>query len=268
MADFVPSNNTFEYDSGVYNPKSATIILPLVFDYLNPKSVLDVGCGLGTWLSVVEKLGVNDFQGVEGHYISQNELFIPKEKLIIHDLSTPLNLERKFDLVVSLEVAEHLPESSAKIFVTSLVQHGKVILFSAAIPRQGGQKHLNEQWPKYWMELFSEYGFLFYDVLRPQLWEDDRIEYWYRQNIFLVMHESVQTSWGPFDGKMVIHPCQWIETLRWVDYDLKELLKEKDQLEKQSFWLSAQLENWKRGLHPIKSYLQGLKKAITRKLSH
>jgi 2-polyprenyl-3-methyl-5-hydroxy-6-metoxy-1,4-benzoquinol methylase len=65
-------------------------------------------------------------------------------------LIQPLDLEKEFDLVVSLEVAEHLPASAADQFVNTLVKHGKKILFSAAIPGQGGQDHLNEQWPDYW----------------------------------------------------------------------------------------------------------------------
>jgi hypothetical protein len=88
--------------------------------------------------------------------------------------------------VVSLEVAEHLPESSADTFIESLVAHGDVILFSAAVPGQGGQHHINEQWPEYWQQKFAKHGFYFHDTIRPLIWNNEKVNWWYRQNIFII----------------------------------------------------------------------------------
>ena len=102
------------------------------------------------------------------------------------DMTKPFSMDRQFDLVVSLEVAEHLPHESAKQFVDSLVSLGPVILFSAAIPFQGGTNHINEQWPHYWLKLFQEQGYVGIDCLRQKIWENDKVNFWYSQNMIIV----------------------------------------------------------------------------------
>jgi SAM-dependent methyltransferase len=161
-------------------------VVPLIMELVKPKSVLDVGSGTGTWLKAFEEAGVQDYCGLDGNYVDRSQLQIPAEKFMATDLSKPWTLNSKYDLIISLEVAEHLPESSADSFVKSLTLHGEVILFSAAIPGQGGQGHLNEQWPEYWEQKFSKHGFYFHDVIRPLIWDNEKVNWWYRQNIFLV----------------------------------------------------------------------------------
>ena len=126
--------------------ESAKEIIPIIFEFIQPKSVIDVGCGVGTWLSVFQAHGVEDVWGIDGDYIDKNVLEIPEEKFLTFDLKNPFKLSRQFDLVVSLEVGEHLPQECAETFVESLTQLAPVILFSAAIPFQGGTDHVNEQW--------------------------------------------------------------------------------------------------------------------------
>ena len=188
----------------VHNFSAATQVVPLVMQIVNPASVLDVGCGIGTWLKVFQEHGVNDFVGVDGNFVDRRMLKISQERFHAHDLTTPVALGRKFDLVVSLEVAEHIPEQFADSFVEMLVKHGDVHLFSAAIPGQGGQNHVNEQWPEYWQKKFEPFGFYFHDVIRPQIWGNEQVDFWYRQNMFLVKREKpLQT---PFHSLSVVHP--------------------------------------------------------------
>ena len=97
----------------------------------------------------------------------------------------PFELERRFELALCLEVGEHLPERSAPALVESLAAAAPVVLFSAAVPGQGGTSHVNEQWPPYWERLFAEQGMRKYDVIRPLIWCDRSIESWYRQNIYI-----------------------------------------------------------------------------------
>lgn len=164
---------------------SAAAVLAEVAPLLQPKSVLDVGCGVGTWLAQWQDMGVADVLGLDGAYVDPADLQIARERFRATDLAQGFHLGRRFDLVESLEVAEHLEESHADLFVADLARHGDAILFSAAIPGQGGTRHVNEQWLSYWVPKFRGHGFELFDVLRPKLWNDDRIEFWYRQNAVL-----------------------------------------------------------------------------------
>lgn len=165
--------------------RSARKIVPELLKAFPAKNVLDVGCGDGTWLAEFAASGVAECVGVDGPYIQESLLKIPVPSFIRRDLNQPLDLGRKFDLVTSLEVAEHLPAESAETFVQSLVRHGDLIVFSAAVPGQFGEHHINEQWPKYWVNLFQKNGFQCFDVLREQFWTDPEISWWYRQNILV-----------------------------------------------------------------------------------
>jgi SAM-dependent methyltransferase len=164
---------------------SARSIVPLVMELVRPESVVDVGCGLGAWLNVFEEHGVRDIVGVDGDYVVRERLLIERDAFISRDLEQPLRLNRHFDLVVSLEVAEHLSAEAAPIFVESLVRLAPIVMFSAAIPEQGGAGHRNEQWPEYWAELFLRHDYEAIDCIRPRVWRDDTVEVWYAQNTLL-----------------------------------------------------------------------------------
>lgn len=165
--------------------RSAREIVPQVLGLVRPESVLDVGCGTGVWLSVFQENGVQDIQGVDGEYIERDRLKIPQEKFKEHDLENGFDLEKQFDLVSCLEVAEHISEGNARNFIDSLTRHAPAILFSAAIPHQGGVSHVNEQWPSYWASLFREKGYVPLDVVRRKVWDNENVEWWYAQNVLL-----------------------------------------------------------------------------------
>ena len=93
-------------------------------------------------------------------------------------------------MAISLEVAEHLPENRGKSFISDLCELSPVVLFSAAIPYQGGDNHINEQWQSYWYGLFKENNFVGIDLIRPQIWENINVKPWYKQNCMLYIHES------------------------------------------------------------------------------
>ncbi|MGA1998669.1 MAG: methyltransferase domain-containing protein [Terriglobales bacterium] len=165
--------------------KSAAVVLPIVFELIHPNCVVDVGCGAGSWASVALQLGAKAVLGVDGDYVDPAQLAIPESCFVASDLRAPLKLGRRFDLAISVEVAEHLPANCAETFVQSLCELAPVVLFSAAVPGQGGNRHLNEQWPAYWAERFARQGFQAADCLRSRIWEDQRVEPWYRQNVIL-----------------------------------------------------------------------------------
>ena len=146
--------------------RSAERVVPLVLELVSPASVVDVGCGVGSWLAVFRERGVRTILGIDGEYVDPGRLEIPHECFRARDVARPLDVVERFDLVVTLEVAEHLPPGAADAFVGSVTELGPVVLFSAAVPGQGGFRHLNEQWPPYWVERFEQRGFVPIDALR------------------------------------------------------------------------------------------------------
>lgn len=167
---------------------SAGIILPLVLDLFHPASIVDVGCGIGTWSSVVRQLGVEHCLGIDGPWVQTEQLLIPRDSFITHDLETPITIDPA-DLCICLEVAEHLKEG--KLLIESLCSTSSVVLFSAAAPHQMGVYHINEQYPRYWADLFRTHGFYPVDVIRYRVWDNDDVCWWYRQNVLLFISREL-----------------------------------------------------------------------------
>ena len=184
MTEHVYSTDFYDYiDAG--SRASAEVVSGLLLGEMKVDSLLDVGSGHGAWAAVWMNSGVKDVIAVDGDYVNRDQLAIPADRFVGHDLATPLDLGRKFDLVQSLEVAEHLPAAKAAGFVDNLVRHGDVILFSAAVPHQGGEHHVNEQPPEYWRKLFAERGYDVFDWLRPRLADQRQVKPWYRFNSYV-----------------------------------------------------------------------------------
>jgi SAM-dependent methyltransferase len=208
---------------------SAEKILNLLFETYRPNSILDVGCGLGIWLSTAKNLGVADIYGIEGPWLNPEQLQIESEFVTIQDLEQPIHINRSFDLVICLEVAEHLPKNAAKTFIASLVSHGDIILFSAAIPYQGGHNHINEQFLSYWAALFATHNFIPLDFLRKQIWDDSSIHWWFRQNILLFVRQEVaikNASLARYIDSVkplsIVHPDVYISRLQMFEQTIHQ----------------------------------------------
>ncbi len=183
------------YSAGYYqsikedSAQSAREIAPLILKLFAPKTVVDVGCGTGTWAKAYQDAGAR-ILAIDGLHVRDDQLVIDTGEFERHDLTQPLRLDRRFDLVNCLEVAEHLPGARAKTFVDDLGRLGDIVIFSAAVPGQGGTHHLNERWPSFWISLFSANGFRCLDCIRAAIWDNERVAWWYAQNMFAFVKES------------------------------------------------------------------------------
>ena len=171
--------------------RSARIVLPLVVQACEVKGLLDVGCGAGAWLSVAHSLGLQEIAGIDGDYVDRSLLLIDATHFTPHDISKPFDAGRTFDLVQCLEVAEHVPPASSGTLVNNIVRHGPLVLFSAAVPGQGGEDHINEQPYEYWRDLFAACGYRLFDFVRPRVADKPEVEPWYRYNLMLFAHDSL-----------------------------------------------------------------------------
>lgn len=241
----------YVHEEAVHNFKAANEVVPYIIELLEPKSVVDVGCGIGTWLKVFEDNGIANILGIDGDYVDKSLLKIDINKFVDFDLEKFYNSDKKFDLAISLEVAEHLSIDSGDVFIKTIANLSDTIIFSAAIPNQGGQNHINEQEPKYWIEKFEKEGFKLFDVLRPVFWDNQNIDAWYRQNMLLFTkndeYKIKLDSLEKFSGNHLVHPV---------------LSNEKDN---NVFRYKNQLKRISEGKKEVRFYLKLLLKALKRK---
>lgn len=215
------ANLTGRYDADFYRnqkfksresaERMLSALLPLVGDV---GSALDVGCGAGGWLATLAAMRPGlEYLGVDHPDVPKAEMFIDPARFSGRDLSKPLDLGRRFDLAMTLEVAEHIAASEADVFVGNLCAHADVVLFGAAIPLQGGTGHVNEQWPVYWIGRFAARGYQLFDVVRPLVWSDDAIAPWYKQNAMLFMKPPRAPAVEDLEdwrGRSLVHPGLWM----------------------------------------------------------
>lgn len=173
--------------------EAAKLVVPILRSLVSPRSVLDVGCGDGTWLShwgsSLLKVGVES-ETSDTALVSHD----------IHVLRCDLNrglpediLNKRFDIVTCFEVAEHLSPDAADKLIVDLCRVSDVVCFSAATPGQGGVDHINERPFSHWHNLFNRQGFRMYDYIRPKVIES-KIAPWYKYNIFLYLKENAQVG--------------------------------------------------------------------------
>lgn len=234
-----PSQNAsaYHYDSSIAGigatRRSASIIVPMLMDMVKPSSVLDVGCGLADWLAEFKRAGCDRVLGIDGDWVPREHLQISAEEFQSRDLGVTLPSVGRFDLATSFEVAEHIHEAAGKELVRFLTETADVVAFSAAVPEQGGYKHINEQWQSYWISEFAARGFAVYDVMRPAIWSDANVCWWYRQNLLLFVTDEaagkLRLSRTPFLAD-VVHPClyEWHSNPKnWSGVVMMRMLKEK-----------------------------------------
>lgn len=215
------------YNDGFYRSQfeksyqSAQEVVSVLREVYSPNSVVDFGCGRGAWLKAFSQTGSASLLGYDGEW-NASEL---TSQSIFQFL--PRNLEErmpapseKFDIAISVEVAEHLPAHAADTFVENLIDHSDVILFGASVAHQGGTHHVNEQRQSFWGEKFKARNFLIFDFFRPRIWGLGEIDFWYRQNIFLYVREG-----SSLHQKFNLLGVEQVSNMNWMDAIHPDLLE-------------------------------------------
>ncbi|HUB79596.1 MAG TPA: methyltransferase domain-containing protein [Bryobacteraceae bacterium] len=194
--------------------RSAQAVLPMVFDLLSPRSLIDIGCGRGAWLRTAMDLGIRPVCGLDGAYVDRRDLLIPRQCFLETDLSRPFQVPGRYHLALCLEVAEHLPYRSSRSLIAGLTAAAPAVLFSAAIPGQPGTRHRNPQFPEFWRKLFAEHDYLALDPIRSRIRDNAGVEPWYSQNMLLYVARSCYQQTPRLQAyEAVEDPCQ---LLPWV----------------------------------------------------
>lgn len=198
---------------------AADRILDILIEYIKICSVVDIGGGVGTWLKVAGakfNCPEKDLLLIEGDYVEEDLLQVKETQYKPWDLEKSIQVDRKFDLAISLEVAEHLQEKRAETFCEDLTLLSDVVLFSAAIPGQGGVGHINEQPLHYWVDLFAKQDYSVFDIIRPEIQFDRNIKHWYRQNTVVFVRKDSEQY------RKIISKLGILAPLDMVSYDLYE----------------------------------------------
>jgi SAM-dependent methyltransferase len=220
---------------------SANVIVPLLKSIFAVSSVLDVGCGDGRWLACFLSSGVRSICGVDGAWTDQSSLLIPQHYFSVRDLSKPFDLDQRFDVAISLEVAEHVASEYSVQFIENLTKHSDIVLFGAAIPFQGGFRHINERWQSYWASLFNSQGYQCFDPFRSQIWQREEVSVWYRQNMLLYVkrerHDLISRIRSHLDLNRVpempidvVHPERYEAIASYSQIAFKPLMRKLPKL--------------------------------------
>jgi len=210
-------NHAFFRDQMDESYRSASTVLPIVFEHFRPRSIVDVGCGVGAWLRAALDLGIPEVTGIDGDYVDRAMLMIPQDRFRAAKLDEPIAIPGRFDLAMTTEVAEHLPPERGAGFVADLCKLSDVVIFSAAIPYQGGTNHINENWVEYWATHFAAHNYTPVDLIRPRVWYDPSVCWWYRQNLLIfaspnALHRFPVAAQAKGKPLTMVHP----ELLLWA----------------------------------------------------
>jgi len=228
-----PYSNHF-YSSYVGESQgSASVVAPWLIELFHPKSVVDIGCGIGTWLSEFKKQGISELRGFDGNYVQRDQYLIEWEKFTPVDLQNPPTIvSQRYDLACCMEVAEHISESSAEHFIDFLCSLSDIIVFSAAIPLQGGTSHVNEQWQSYWANKFIARGYGCSEALKKHFWNNPNCAYYYSQNGLIFIKDksipeigdllTVSSQTSHLD---VVHPAKWMQCNDLETLGMKKIIK-------------------------------------------
>jgi SAM-dependent methyltransferase len=209
---------------------AVAIVAGVILEKYKPGSVLDVGCGTGAWLAHFQREGCR-IQGIDGEWVPDDQLDVDAGSILRTDLTRlePAAVAGQFDVAICLEVVEHLPREAAEAVIRFLTAKAPVVVFSGAIPGQGGTGHITECWQSSWAAVFRDCGFRANDCIRPEIWDEAAVPFWYRQNIVVYEKADVKESAPAADFRMLdlVHPELYLRKKRKAERErgLKRLAK-------------------------------------------
>lgn len=238
MADVESPYSSAFFSGNAYNSmRSARPVLQLVHDLYAPTSIVDIGCGSGAWLATAESIGFTVLRGYDGPWADPAKYTSPNIDFVPIDMEkNDFEIDARYDLAMSVEVAEHLSESRADFIVDALCSASDVVLFGAAIPFQGGVHHIHEKPQSYWIAKFRDRGYEPFDIIRPAVWDNNDVKWWFRQNTLLYvkqgssvldpgkLHAMEERLWD------IVHPVTFADRTKRLRKQIRELRAERDTL--------------------------------------
>lgn len=239
------------HDESVHNTTAPKQLVPILVELFHPTSVVDIGCGIGTFLHEFIECNITDVLGIDGEWVDKTLLVkhLNKNLFVEADLEKKLVLDRRFDLAICLEVAEHIRHESTSSFIDTVTGLSDVVVFSAAIPGQGGQNHVNEQWLSYWEKIFETHDYVLYDLIRPLIWDNPNIFFWYKQNMVVFAKK------GYIIDSLQKESCCSIHNLVHPELYLQHL-NSLIKYQSDNACLEYQLNRVMSGSYPINTYLR------------
>lgn len=200
---------------------AARVVLDLLHPVYADGAVLDLGCGVGTWAAAASEHGARSVQAIDGPWVDSALLEVTQDRFRACDLERELpDAEGPFRLTIWAENAEHLSAERGTQVLDWVCNTSDAVLFSAAIPGQGGTGHRNERWQSAWAADFERHGFRVADVVRPAIWSDARVPYWYKQNMLLYYRPDRVSAAEQLDAATaepayldLVHPAKWTITV-------------------------------------------------------
>jgi SAM-dependent methyltransferase len=239
QASHSPYSSSFFEGNAVNSMRSARPVLQILRDLYSPTSIVDIGCGSGAWLATAETLGFDVLRGYDGPWADPAKYTSPNIDFVPVDMEqADFELDRRYDLAISVEVAEHLSADRADFIVGKLCAASDVVLFGAALPMQGGVHHIHEKPLTYWKDKFRDNGYEAFDIIRPAVWDNNDVLRWFRQNTVLYvkqgspvldpakLHEMEDHIWD------VVHPRTFQARTTNLRKQLHELRQERNELAK------------------------------------
>ena len=134
-------------------------------DAFKPSSVVDFGCGIGSYLESCYNKNIPNYKGYDigGEYAKKYTPSFLHNHIEYVDCTKPIQTPQRYDCVITFETIEHIEPSGTDTFIRNLVSATEInqgkILFTGATPDQDGCGHINSREKEEWIKEFEKHNF-------------------------------------------------------------------------------------------------------------